>query len=84
MIKRNTSLRNAFKNVQETIYGLSLSVITFVITRRFSNYPVMKRLYDIAYDLESIIRAESLKLPESMRDLYIEEYSISDSEKKCS
>ena len=73
MIKRNTSLRNAFKNVQETIYGLSLSVITFVITRRFSNYPVMKRLYDIAYDLESIIRAESLKLPRSQSELSLQQ-----------
>ena len=81
MIKRNTSLRNAFKDVQETIYGLSLSVITSVITRWFSNYPVMKRLYDIADDLESVIRAESLNLPESMRDLYIEEHSFSESEK---
>ena len=81
MFKRSSTLQQALKGVQNEVYGLTLCVFVAVISRWFTNFDVMKRLYDDSTELESVVKAESLNLAEPLRKNFIDEHTFSNDEK---
>ena len=79
--KRSSILQQALKGVQNEVFGLTLCVFVAVISRWFTNYDVMKRLYDVSTELEVVVKAEALNLEESLRQNFIDEHTFSEDEK---
>ena len=79
--KRSGTIQKALKEIQMGLYGMTLKVVVSVPTRWFSNYYMMKRIYDISNELEGIIKAEAITLPIKIRKNFIEEHVLSEGEK---